>query len=111
MKAGLERFAWGLWRMITGIFFGIISILVYCGKQIEAFCKREPIASLIIAVVVIGLSAGWIVTSVNGSVKLRTAEYQRDSIGYTLDKYLQAYDSTDIIVVNGDTIQKGYELH
>lgn len=104
--AGVQSLAWGLWRIITCIVLGLLSILWYCIRQIEAFCKREPVAAAIIAVIILSLSIGWIVTYVNRSVELRAALDQRDSISIKLDRYLQAYESGKTLIVNGDTIRK-----
>lgn len=103
--AGLGKAGWGIWRILTCIIGGVISILIFCGKEIEAFCRREPIAAMIVSVTIVALTAGWIMTFVHGRVAVKTAEYQRDSIGYKLDKYMQAYDSTSTIVIDNDTIQ------
>lgn len=80
--------------------------MVWCGKQIEAFCKRETIAATIIGIIITFLVFGWVSTFMKLRAKVMTAEYQRDSIGYTLDKYLQAFDSTSTIIVDNDTIRK-----
>lgn len=103
--SGCKSAAWGLWRIFTCIIFGIASVFVYIGKQIEAFCRREPIAAFIIGIVISLMAFGWISTFMESRVRIKTAEYQRDSIGYKLDKYLQAYDSTATIIIDNDTIQ------
>lgn len=67
--------------------FGIISFLVWIGKQIEAFCKREFVASLIIGVLFVLLVAGWLTTFLSERVHRVNAEMQRDSISYELSRY------------------------
>ena len=104
--SGCKNAGWGIWRIITCMLFGIVSILIWCGKQIEAFCKRETIAAVIISILIIALSFGWISTFMQMRVSVMTAEHQRDSIGYTLDKYMQAFDSTSTIIVDKDTIRR-----
>ena len=95
---------------MLSIVFGVISLLIYCGKQIEAFCVREKVAAAIIAVVFFVLVLGWISTYMNGRIATKTAEYQRDSIGYKLDKYMQGFDSSSTIVVDKDTIRYGLDF-
>jgi hypothetical protein len=84
---------------------GFVSIFAYIGRKIEAFCRREPVAALIITITFAIMSLGWISTFMEGRMRIKTAEYQRDSIGYKLDKYLQCYDSSATIVIENDTIQ------
>lgn len=103
--SGCKNASWGIWRIITCIILGIVSLFIYAGKQIEAFCRRETIAAFIIAILVIVLSYGWISTFIDGKMKIKSAEYQRDSISVKLERYLQAYDSTSTIVVDNDTIR------
>lgn len=102
MAAGCAKFLWGLWRIVSGIIFGILSVFWWIGRLVEAFCRREPIAAAVIAVLLLILSFGWLSTYVSARTHLTTAEYQRDSIGYVLDRYMQAYDS---VVVDGDTLK------
>lgn len=103
--AGCSKFLWGLWRIITCIILGIVSVLVFVGKQIEKFCRRETVASFIIAFVFLGLSFGWISTYMDSRMKIKNAECQRDSASVRLSRYLQAYDTSSIIIIDKDTIQ------
>lgn len=102
MKAGLREFSWGLWTITKGIVFGFLSVLRWVGRLIEAFCRRESIAAAIIATLIVVLVFGWTTTYLTTKTRLTTAEYERDSIAYTLDKYMQAYDS---VVIDGDTVK------
>lgn len=104
MLSGLKNAGWGIWRIITCIVLGIVSILYYACKQIGAFCRRESIAAAIIGTVFFIMTVGWISTFMEGRVKVRT-EYQRDSMSIKLDKYLQAYESSATIIVDNDTIK------
>lgn len=104
--SGCRNAAWGLWRIISCILFGIVTVMVWCGKQIEAFCKRETIAATIISIVITFLVFGWVSTFMKLRANVMTAEHQRDSIGYTLDKYMQAFEPNAVLVVNNDTIRK-----
>lgn len=103
--AGCKKAAWGIWRIITCMILGIVSIFAYIGRKIESFCRREPVAALTMTVIIAVLSFGWLSTFMDGRVRIRTAEYQRDSIGYKLDKYLQCYDSSAIVIIDNDTIR------
>lgn len=85
--SGVCKAAWGLLRILTCIIFGIVSIIAYCFKQIGAFCKREFVASLIIGVLFVLLSAGWLVTFMSERTHRVAAEMQRDSISYELSRY------------------------
>ena len=102
-----RRFIKGFLMILWSLLMGIVSVLVYCGKQIEAFCRRETVAAVIVGSVIVLLILGWVFTFVNGRVAQKTAEHQRDSISYCLSKYMQAYDSTSVIVVDQDTIYNG----
>lgn len=85
--SGVCKAAWGLLRILTCIIFGIVSIIAYCFKQICAFCKREFVASLIIVVLFVLLSAGWLATFMSERTHRVAAEMQRDSISYELSRY------------------------
>lgn len=106
-----KRVAKGLCQILFSLVMGIVSLLIYCGKQVEAFCRREPIAAGIVGMLFFVLTVGWCFTFVNGRAATKTAEHQRDSIGYKLDMVLQAYDSTSTIVIGNDTIRHGQGFH
>lgn len=89
LLAGVHKFLWGLWRIISCLLFGIISFLVWIGKQIEAFCKREFVASLIIGVLFVLLVAGWLTTFISERAHRVNAEMQRDSLSLKLDSAKQ----------------------
>jgi myosin-crossreactive antigen len=86
---------------------GVISLLIFCGKQIEAFCRRETIAAFIIAGVIVLMAAGWIYTFTHERQAVVFAQHKADSISYRLERYLQVYDSSSTVVINGDTIRHG----
>lgn len=102
MAAGFKELGWGLWRITSGVFLGVASIFAYCGRQIEAFCKREPIAATIIAITFTAMAAGWLYTFVQGRAQAVTIQHTADSLSYSLDKIMQPYDS---VIVDGDTIK------
>ena len=103
----VKTFVVGFVKILYSFLMGIVSVFVYCGKQIEAFCRRETVAAVIVGVVIAMLILGWVFTFVKGRVAQKTAEHQRDSISYCLSKYMQAYDSTSVIVIDQDTIYNG----
>lgn len=102
MKSGIKEFLWGAKTILMGILFGLLSVFRWIGRLIAAFCRREKVAASIISVLLVVLSFGWLSTFIQARTRLTTAEYQRDSIGYVLDRYMQAYDS---VVVDGDTLK------
>lgn len=102
MMSGVRKFLWGTTRIATCIVFGILSIFAWIGRLISDFASREKVAAVIIGILLFILSFGWITTYVSTKTQLTTVEYQRDSIGYVLDRYMQAYDS---VIVDGDTIK------
>lgn len=84
--SGVCKAAWGLLRIVTCILFGIVSVFVYIGKQIVAFCKREFLASLIIGILITMICVGWLGTFVKERAARVDAEMQRDSISYELSR-------------------------
>lgn len=102
MGEGFKQFGWGLWRIVSGSFLGIASVFAYVGRQIEAFCRREPIAATIIALTFSAMAAGWLYTFVNGRARTAMAQHAADSLSYSLELLTQSYDS---VIVDGDTIK------
>lgn len=102
-----KHFAKGIFRIVYSLIMGIVSVLAWVTRLIAAFCRRETTASVILFSLIFVLGFGWLSTYMNGKVATRTALYQRDSISLKLDKYLQAYDSSQDIIVGGDTIRYG----
>ena len=96
-----------LLKILYSIVGGLASVIVCIYKIVAAFCRREFVASLIIGVIILFLSFGWMTSYMNGKVATRTAEYQRDSIGYKLDKMMQAYEGSSMVVIDNDTIRYG----
>ena len=95
MIAALSHLWWGFRKIITNVLFGIISVLIFVGKKIESFCKRETLAAFLIGIVIAILSIGWLSTFMNYSVRNKTLEYQRDSVSIRLDRVMQIYDKAD----------------
>ncbi len=89
LLAGVCKFLWSLWRIISCLLFGIISFLVWIGKQIEAFCKREFVASLVIGVLGVAFFICFGLTFVKERKARVDAEMQRDRLSYELDSVKQ----------------------
>ena len=106
--SGLKNAGWGIWRIITCMVFGFISLCKYLFERLAAAVSKYPKAAIVIFIVV--TTVIWVVTFTSGRARALTAEHQRDSIGYCLDKYLQAFDSTSAIIVGNDTIRHGYDV-
>lgn len=104
-SSGCSKAAWGIWRIVTCIILGIVSVFAYIGRQIEAFTRREPVAMLIVTILIVCMSLGWLFTFTSGRVALKSAQYERDSMSIRLSRYLQAYDDKQIVVIDKDTIQ------
>jgi hypothetical protein len=91
MAAALSNLWWGFHKVITNTLFGIVSLLIFFGKKIEAFCKREITAAFIITTIILALSIGWLATFLHTSAQLHTPEHQRDSISIKYDRVMQPY--------------------
>lgn len=100
----IRCFLRGVFKLIYSFIGGIASIMYYLFKVVASFCKREFIASIIIGLMLIGLSVGWISTYTSGKVAMKTVEFQRDSIGYKLDKMMQVYEGSALVIVDNDTL-------
>ena len=91
--SGVCKAAWGLYRILTCILFGITSVFVWIGKQIGAFCKREFLASLVIGLLVVLICVGWLGTFITERAARVDAEMQRDKLRYELDSTKQLLPS------------------
>lgn len=91
--AGLKKCLSGFLKILYCIVLGIASVLVYVGKQIEAFCKRELWASLIIGTLLVLMCVGWMLTFANERAARVGAEMQRDKLRYELDSTKQLLPS------------------
>lgn len=102
-----KHLAKGVYGIIYSVIIGIVSVLAWIFRLTAAFCKRETTASVILFSLIFILGFGWLSTYMNGKIATRTALYQRDSISLKLDKYLQAYENSEDIIVGEDTIRYG----
>lgn len=106
--SGCKKFLWGFVRIITCIILGILSVIRWLWRLLRKAVGDYPTSSIIIAVLLcIGI---YLFMFVKGRARLVTAEHQRDSLSYELSKFTQMYDSTETIVINGDTIRYGENI-
>ena len=102
MKSGIKEFLWGAKTILMGILFGLLSVFRWIGRLIAAFCRREPVAATIVAILLFTMTFGWIYTFVTERHATVTAQHIADSLSYDLSRITQAYDS---VIVDGDTIK------
>jgi Na+/melibiose symporter-like transporter len=95
----------GVARLLYAIVIGIVSLFVWIGKQIEAFCKREPVAAGIIAAVFLLMSVGWIYTFTRERHATVVAQHKADSLAYDLSRITQFADTDNLMVENKDTLR------
>lgn len=81
--AGIAR---NVWRLFYTLALGLFSFIVWLAVSVEEFCKREPKAALIMGIIIVFLTVGWIMSYVNGRAQLLTAQYERDSVIIMLDR-------------------------
>ena len=89
--SGVCKACWGLFRIVTCLLFGIVSIFAYCFRQVCSFCKREFLASVIIGTILTLLCVGWLATFVTERKARVDAEAQRDKLRYELDSVKQLF--------------------
>lgn len=102
--SGVCKAAWGLCRILTCIVLGIVSVFVYICKQINAFRKREFIASLIIIALIGIICVFWLGSFAKERAARVNAEMQRDSIGYELMKFTHFYDGKTFFLTNDSSL-------
>ena len=87
--SAIENVLVGLLRIVWSLLKGLASLLVYVFSSISSFCKREPIAMLVMSVILACIILCWIFTFVNERSMRVNAESQRDSISLKLDSARQ----------------------
>jgi len=96
IKEAAIEFLTGIARIVYAILMGIVSVLYILIKLIIKWIKNNPIYSLSALSIVLAVSL--ILVYVNGSVKAKTYEMQRDSIRYEMMKIQDAFGGDTIIV-------------
>ncbi|SEA79992.1 hypothetical protein SAMN04487851_11473 [Prevotella sp. tc2-28] len=102
----LKQFSEGFYGLVVKcLLLGLISLLCYLYRVINAFFRRETIAGCIISVILFGVSFSY-ATSFIKERKLRVeAQYRADSLSYELSKLTQMFEKEDTLIVNGDTLR------
>ena len=91
--------------LFSCLVMGTMSLLYAVIRKINAFYRRETVAAAIIIFIGAAGCVGFIATFVKERHYRVQAEHRADSLAYDLSKFTQMYDSTDIIVINGDTVK------
>ena len=106
LRYRLGMFLKGIYGLIFHcLIIGIVSVLYYVIRQVNAFFRRETIAGIVISVLLAGCLSGWMLTFVKERRLRMEAQHKADSLAYDLSKFTQMYGSTETIVINGDTIR------
>ena len=92
--AGCRNALWGIYRIMTCVIFGILSIIRCLWRLFVGFVRKNPVIAIVGFAVIIILT--WLLTFMQMRARAVGAEHQRDSISYELSKFTQMYD--------GDTI-------
>lgn len=72
-KSAIAGIARNVWRLFYTLALGLFSLIVWLIVSVEEFCKREPKAALIMGIIIVFLTVGWILTYVDGRAQLLTA--------------------------------------
>lgn len=96
--AGCKEFGWGLGRIVSCLFLGLLSIIRWLWRLLVKAVSYYPVAAIIIFVVACMLI--WILTYASGKAKLVSAENERDTMAFRLQQFEQMYDgNTDSVIV------------
>ena len=89
MVSALKNAAWGITKIISGIFLGIISLIVWLWHLACKWVGKHPNIALggfiVVAVLV------WVLTFVSMRSRAMGAEFQRDSIAYQYQKFKEGH--------------------
>lgn len=89
-----------LFKAIFGLFyaivFGLMSLVYHGIMGFVRLYRRYPVFFLTLLAIVLFML--WLVTYMNLSMRAKTFEHQRDSIGYEMMKIEQAFNGDTIIV-------------
>ena len=96
MEKAVVGFANGFISILYAIFGGIATLLYNAFMAFKAFVVKYPVHSL--ATLCVILSVVLMFNYISFRVKVKTAEAQRDSIGYELYKIEQALGGDTIII-------------
>ena len=91
--------------VVIWLFWGVASLFIHAGRQVNAFYRRETRAAALISVLLVLLCVGWVTTFVRERAAVVSAQHRADSLAYDLSRYSQMFDTTDLVIVNGDTLK------
>ena len=94
-----NAFIWllkAVFGILYAVVFGLVSLMYYGVVGFLRLCKRHPVPFLVALAIFLFLF--WLVTYMNLSMRAKTYEHQRDSIGYEMMKIEQAFNGDTIIV-------------
>lgn len=86
IKSAIAGIARNVWALFYTLVLGLFSLIMWLIISVEDFCRREPKAALIMGIIIVFLSVGWIMSYVDGRAQLLTAQYERDSVSIVLDR-------------------------
>lgn len=96
--AGCEKMMWGSYRVVTALFFGLLSLIRYLWRILVKAVAKFPKSTIFVVVVTFALIWGYTYTHMKA--KLAAAEYRRDSMAYKLSRFEAMYDNdTDSVIV------------
>lgn len=102
----LRQFSEGLYGLLVKcLLLGLISLACYLFRVIGAFYRRETVAGCIVTVLLLSMGTGWLTSFIKERHLRVEAQHRADSLSYDLSKLTQMFESSDTIVVNGDTIR------
>ena len=98
MVSGLRKLAWGLFRVFTCLLFGFLSVIRWLWRLLVKGVGCYPAATIFIAVLlIVGV---WLFTYTRLKAQLVSAEYERDTISYRLQKFEKMYEEdTDSLII------------
>ena len=96
--AGCKEFWWGFARIISCLILGVLSIIRWLWQLLLKAISLYPAAAVIVMVIL--CACIWLFTYVNGKAKLVSAENERDTMAYRLQKFEKMYDgNTDSLII------------
>lgn len=107
--SGCKSFLWGLYRIVSALFFGLMSLTRYLWRRLVKAVAKYPKSTIFIVVVTFALVWGYTYTRMKA--RLTAAEFGRDSIAYKLSRFEAMYDNdTDSVIIvrkttSNDTIK------
>lgn len=78
-----------MWRVLTSIFFGIVSLLVWLWRSAVSLVGRFPNIALGAFIVIACLV--WVLTFVSMRVRAVGAEHQRDSVSWEYSQFKESH--------------------